>query len=249
MGEFNMTKNDWQTRGRLDLIVVIAALTLVSCAPSPIYRLHPVDEDTTWLFGQQYAKVTEPEFEMAVAFDRSYRDYLIFDVEVTNLSEESFLVSPEQFYYRPTSQADARASNRFRHAVDPEKKLLDIDKKASKKEADQRTEMFFVATGTIVEVIDTVSGGRDAEDDAAYTQMHVQHEISQQEFERRMTDLNSLREHWQTETMRKTDLGPDYSVAGKVYFPISKNASHIELHLPLATKEVLVVFEQTKHKP
>jgi len=124
---------------REQLVIFLFLMFLVSCyvSPSPIYKLNPVSENTFWLFGQEYTKASNENIEIAFAFERMIDGNLIFDIEITNISDQTILISPEKFYYYPIHSIDESTSdqNNKIFAIDTEIKLHEVDSKISQETA------------------------------------------------------------------------------------------------------------------
>ncbi|MFQ5754428.1 MAG: hypothetical protein ACE5HI_20815, partial [bacterium] len=128
----------------------------------------------------------------------------------------------------------------------PESKLLEIDKKLSKGEANYASAVAVDATLSLLDVFLEI-----ATDEEGASNAELERDISRVEREqnhtRRVTNLNTLREEWEMETIRKTSLNPNHQIQGKGYFPITLWAKYVHLHLPLNNYLFDFVFTQKIH--
>jgi hypothetical protein len=49
---------------------VIVLFVIVSCAPSPIFKLKPIAEETKWIYGQEFVKSYNDSIEISIAFEK-----------------------------------------------------------------------------------------------------------------------------------------------------------------------------------
>ena len=242
----------------LQKLCVLAALPLfVSACVSPkaVYRLQPVDENTVWLFGSEYVKISDDAVEVALAFDRVYSDYLVFDLEIANLTASPFLISPEAFRYTPLRSLADTLRQVTVFAVDPELQLLEVDKDISQENANYASAVVIDAAISVLDLfahIATIGQEKSADDVAADAELHADMEISSlsrdHSHDSRLINLNAAREQWEFEALRSTTLEPGSKIQGKVFFPITKQARYLELALPIGDFEVTVLFKQHRHK-
>ncbi len=232
---------------KLFLTVISAILIQAGVSPHPILRLKPASDNTTWLFGKEYSSIAVENIKVAIAFDRAYRDYIVFDVEISNLSDELFLVSPEKFLCTPLISLTDSLDEQKLYAVDPETKLLEIDKGLSKENADYASEVIVDATVSILALFaDIASDDEDGTDDY-YAEAQLGRLERNANHSRQVTNLNILRDKWEFNTLRKTHLQPEYEIQGKIYFPVITDARFLKINLPIAGRVIKFFFEQTVH--
>lgn len=221
-------------------------------APKPIFRLSPTAQDTTWLFGQEYVKISTDSLEVAIAFNRAYEGYLVFDVEIANLSDHTFLASPAEFYYIPLKSLQDSLSRTQIAAIDPETRLLEIDKEMSRENAHHSSMVALDATISVLDLVaDIVSIGQgESTDEVLNDNVHRTAERVErdQNHQFSITNLNAVRETWELETLRKTYLKPQHQIQGQVNFPVDVYAKYIEVYLPLSDYLISFTFRQDIHK-
>jgi hypothetical protein len=227
---------------------------LTSCytSPKPVYQLKPMAEESRWYLGQEFVKSDAENIEIAVAFERTVGSYWIFDVEIANLSDQAVLVAPEKFYIKPMQgRSDTIISaGKYIYAINPEQKLLEIDKHIAREEAHYASAMGTDATISILDLFsDIATIGKektpeeieqeeheDAEREASRTDTEIRHENS-------MNQLVDMRGNWENLTLRKTTLFPGYFIDGKVYFPAKRNVNYLELSFPVENTLSTFVFQ------
>ncbi|HMO40071.1 MAG TPA: hypothetical protein PKC76_16635 [Saprospiraceae bacterium] len=127
-------------------MTALAGMALIfacsGCAtPQPVARLHSIDKVAlkTWSHGAEV--ITSPaqdSVQVSVAFRQSMTDYLVFEVTIGNDANKPVFVTPEKFYYELLSTDTTTAVGNRTYASDPEKALLEMDRRASRLEAAQR---------------------------------------------------------------------------------------------------------------
>lgn len=236
-------------------------LFLLSCSPAPILRLSPLAQDTRWIWGKEYATSAANEIEVAAAFESMDENLIAFDVEVTNWSAQPVVVSPERFYYLPlTSPQDTvniiSAVKQINHAINPETKILDIDKNISRENASYATSAGIDAFGSLLGLvvdIATIGSKKSEEESKEEERRRREDEIARQEreinYENSLARLKSEKAKWQITTLRRTTLEPNQKIAGRVYFPANLQTRYIKLFFPLGETIVPIIFEQKSYKP
>jgi hypothetical protein len=236
------------------LFVPFCAALITACAPSPIYRLHPIADDTLWLHGQQVARRVESNLEARVSFARSEGDQLVFDMEITNLADGELLVSPEKFhcFALPTRKdsSDWRLQQIF--AFDPEEELLQIDKAIAREKTSHATESAVDATVSLLAVVVYLAtiGQSDTEAEIeeraeVCDEIAASRQESEKKYYNQMAHLQHERQDWEFDRLRKTTLQSGQTVGGKVYFaaPSHEQTRFLKLVLPFGEKNMEFLFE------
>ena len=236
------------------IIISLLSLFIVACSPAPVFRLAPDEKNTTFYYGAEYVQSDVDDILVSLAYYRHAGNMISFDVEIVNYSEESVRISPEKFYITafnatPT-HPDATALKQV-NAIDPEEMLLAIDKKRSRENASEQTNMVLHATGEVLSLageLASIGGDRSSEDReearrdrierrAIRADQRYQHDVE-------MHSLAVQRDSWEYDTLRKTDLLPDYHIRGLVYVPANPDARYFELIIPVDRTEHRFVFRQ-----
>lgn len=66
--------------------------------------------------------------------------------------------------------------------------------------------------------------------------------------EKRLQELKTTKEKWESTTLRRTTLDPDQSVRGRVYFRANQKAHYIKLCFPIGQASMQLIFYQQKIK-
>jgi hypothetical protein len=213
--------------------------------------LSPEVEWTSWLLGREYAGLPVDSFEVVIAFDRTIGKSIVFDIEITNNSSKSILVSPEEFYYIPMRSLDDRDSSLQIFAFNPENELLEIDKKVSRENASYASATATDAIFAVLELAEDIAAPNQGDLDEEI-QEGVAREINRNEQEQthhaRVTNLSDLRAEWEMQALRKTTVDPDYQIRGRLHFPVTKNARFLRLSIPVGENRETVLFKQIEHQ-
>ena len=223
-----------------------------SCASIPVATMKPINTKTTFDWGKEVVNFKKDNLLVNVAFVRSTDAYLLFDVEVQNGSGKTQLVSPENFFYQ-VMLADSLEplDNRF-PAVNPESKLLEINKAEARENADSRTSYLLEFTSAMANT---------ASDIASINQERTQEEIDREEedrqrrkedyeleeIERTLTfqSLNAKREYWENQMFRKTHIPHGYSLKGRVAFNRFNNKHpYLKFTFEIGEEAFEVVYQQ-----
>ena len=230
---------------------LFAITLLASCVPAPIVRMQAEDNQANeWNYGKQVVVNRSGGFEARVFFDTYTKKYLIFDVEIINRSEDTVLVSPEDFYL----EANTGATTHNRYALDPESEILNVEIKRSRQEANSKTAALIAGTAVVAGAIavaasdnDSSSSGNDDNDVDVIPFTYI--DVSPVVPPVIATALPPDRLFWEDYSLRKTTVPPGYKVVGKVVFERFDEARSFRLKLPVGETELTVGFIQQIIKP
>jgi len=230
-----------------------------SCSAPQVLRLSPLAGETSWVDGKEFTKSSADNIEVAAAFESIDATFIVFEVEITNLSAQPVLVSPEKFYSLPlASPQDTMSfptSAQAGYAVDPESKILELDKQIARAEASYATTAGIDAVfGLLGLVADIATIGQEKSEAAIKQKQKQRREREITDREREIDHKNNLdklkteKVQWTSNALRRTTLDPNHTTIGKVYFPANYNARYLKLCLPVGTSRIQIVFEQRQHK-
>ncbi len=228
-------------------------LVLSSCMvkPKPVVNIYSSDKNIFWSYGQQFITKKSNNLEVTTAFEREDGYSLIFDIEIYNNSKDTFLVSPEKFYYIGNTIIP-QDSIVLTLAYDPEERLLNLKKSRSIERANEinSTKSTFLE-GALQLAVD-ISPKTDEEKVENSEQKQVKRERQEREKEEIQEYIHSLdnsRRKWSTGVLRKTTLAPGYSVYGKVYFNRDINIKSCTVKVPVADELFEFKYIQEIHYP
>lgn len=207
--------------------------------PTPVFRLQSVSEEykKVWIHGKEYSKITGENINVIIAYDESNMGIISFDVEVVNHGVESLLVSSELFkaYYLTKRKKELKDKSQVL-AIDPEDELLRIDKALSRENARYTQESGNKSISSLFELVEDVSSigkaktkeerERELEEDVQQEEQDINDENYHETVEYK---LLTEREQWSFNALRKTTLPTDYSVNGKIYFPIIAKSHYLKI--------------------
>lgn len=243
---------------------LFSAFLLTSCfTPKPVVRVEPDNEKVRWQYGQAFARQQANDLEVQAAYNGNNREYLFFDVEVTNFGEKEVLVDPSQFYLN---------INSFQlRAIDPEAFLLGLDLDASRREANSKNTAVALGIATVaatVAVIATADNNSNASSnnagnafDSGYSSLDLAFDAvtifpnlfidltAPRNFEEMPPVDPKDRNFWTDFTLRKTTLRKGERVSGKVLFPIHELDDRFQMVLPLEASTFQMQFKRKLHRP
>ncbi len=243
----------------IGLFSLLFILNYESCmvTPRPVLRLHPLvpEPEIKWLQGKEYVKLETEESILYLAFYKQYRDYVAFDISIFNRSDEPILIQPERFYFKPLSiivEKSRKISLDTVYAVDPEQKLLEIDKTLASRDAAYATALGYDILGSFFDVTYHLAtlGKEKTEEEKQTEELQDQtRELNRLyrdvEYEKTVSKLESERSLWEFKAIRKTTLPPGFSLHGLIFFPIKYQAKEIQLNFPVGSNIYSVNFQQS----
>lgn len=222
------------------LLVIHILMNACSYKPEPVIILEPVASETSWLFGQEFVKQNIDDIKISIAFYRTIEDVYIFDVEFTNQSGESILISPKDFYYKNKNEVDLSSSTVF--AKNPENELTQIDNSISNENNNYNNEVVSDAVFSILNFAVSIATSGDKTDEEIlnevdnFENMQENMNARDDDHEAAINILNKKRDEWEISTLRKTTLASNSFMQGRVYFPVSKNTSLLKITFPVEGK-------------
>ncbi|HKK75627.1 MAG TPA: hypothetical protein VJ953_11185 [Saprospiraceae bacterium] len=238
-----------------------------SCfVPREVIRIAPDESERVfWHQGQAIAEAQLDNIIARAAYSHANRDYLVFDVEVFNESDQPCLLSPENFSL-------TTAQNLRLRAADPEKEMFALDMNSSRNEA--RAKNWAVAggvalaTAAVVAAVssdgaDNIDGlvgdgynAVDASLDLAAGVANIAWGLSFHNDPVLSVPANVLPpigsyDFWQSVALRRTTIMPGSSIRGLVAFPRNKQrtAGTLLLDVPLECAVFRFRFTQMNFQP
>lgn len=240
-------------RIRSIVLVLLVVMGVSACAPEPVLRLQSMANQSTWYQGTEYIHSTADEITVTVAYIRHVDDYVVFDVEVANYSDHVVRVNPALFSFQAFKNNGAMQPMAAGYAIDPEHKLIQIDRSIAQEKASQKTMALLAVVGTGAMIVEEVT---DDEEDSYHDEMNEAAAMQMiaigtaagiNDAEREVITLNSRRERWTVETLRKTDLFPDEYIRGKVFYPITEDAAVFNIKIKVGGTVHPFQFYQIKY--
>lgn len=236
-----------KTRTLLFTFLSFPTILFFSCsAPKSLVKLEPSQESTRWLYGQEFAKDSVAGIIYEVGFDQIVDPNYLFDLDITNRSNLEILIDPCDFYYIPLNDSLQPIAEEYFHASDPEKEILNIEKRLSITEARRKNSVALSIIGLGVDVASSIIIATDdnPHNDFIRTDMFNAVQAGNVVNEFQAANLQELRDSWSESTIRKTTLEPGFSMKGKVFFPFCPKAKYLQLVFPVDDQNVQILFEQ-----
>lgn len=231
------------------LILLSLTLIFTACA-SPVYRLTP-EQEAEWIQGTQYVTQEQNGVTAVMSYTRHNDGMITFDLQMINQSGEKMKIDPKQFFYvaydsHPYKTEGNRLDSRF--VIDPEAKILEIDKIMARRRTARSVEQFLDATIEIANIAHDIS--TDSYNSRGYTERAIERRISAENFDDSMSSLENQRFAWSNLALRRTDLGNDQEVNGFINIPHHERSRFIEIHLPIPEldTEFRFLYNQEKFK-
>lgn len=252
------------------LYTLVLAASLSSCAvPQAVVRMEPApDQQVRWDYGQAIVEKSVDSLFGRAAFDHAEKEYLVFNVDVTNLSQKDQLVAPEQFYITTTT------GTRY-FALDPEKQLFSMEVQENVREANAKNAaiaagVVAVAAVTAVAVAEIKDNKNDRNNNNNNEGRNNSNNSGPNLFLSAPIVLNAApgpvvsppvdnfephqpttnnRRFWMDYTLRKTTLAPGEKVRGKVLFRRQDALRDFLLMLPIEQSVFSFGFKQKVFQP
>lgn len=252
------------------LLYFILLVTTTACTRTGI-RLNSLNSDTHPEDGLQVARQVSQNLKVVTAFESVYRsrqrgatlEYLIFDTEVSNISEHPIEIKPGDF---EISALDAKknllpAMTGYsgvwsRKALDPDQELIRVDRQMQQEQKVLKFNKVFntvlligLAAADISNQTNTRQSYREFASKSAgiaggWQALAIKRVTDHQRFANRMDQLSWEKGNFQQETFRRTVLNPGESVRGKVLLEANRDAAYYRVDYPVTPQPISFVFEQ-----
>lgn len=232
-----------KTKSTLTFFAFISILLFSACfSPKPVVRVETASNPDKWNYGQAILEAEKDGIVASAAYAYHDRDYLVFDVEVTNWREESIFVDPARISLSVMPQ------DLLIPAIDPETQLLNMDMDASRREASAKNMAVVAGVVTVAAVTAAVASGSDNNDGDAAVNNYDNDVVNvaptlivggggaAPSGQRIAEDAW----FWADQTLRKTTLENGQKVRGKVIFERDDQVRDFEMNI--AVEELLFTF-------
>ena len=241
------------------LLAMTTLLFLLNACATPqfVSRLEPLDQTDRWMHGRQLIELPEDRGILVdLVFQKSTPEYLIFDINIQNRSQETVLVNPLDFSLEALNADRIPINAPLMVAYNPEVVLLDIDMQESREIAHGQNSATLELISVALDAASDIASIGSEEDPAEREQeladrdaRRVDYEIEQADREYRIGSLADQRDYWEHATLRKTSLDPGYRLGGSLFFPRYDEASFFHFRGLVEGRDFQVVFQQRLFQP
>ena len=228
---------------------ILLAAFLMSCAPSPVYKLTSLDDEMEFERGREFVTKEDESIATSIEFEDYTEDYYVFYVQVYNKSDKPYTFHPQHIMIERLNRDLKPFHNRkFTYAVNPEVKLAMLDEEIKNREswhaAATGINIAVGVLGVLSEIIDDDDDDdayEVAEDIAIFADNQISEEVS---YDIDKADLNSQKEFWKNEVLRKTTLHKDEQIGGLVFIPFNEINKYIKIEIPADENSHAYAFKQ-----
>lgn len=223
-------------------------------------RLRPIGEESIFDGGKQIVKQEKDGVKVVASYDGKFQQYMVFDVEVFNKTNQPLTISPKDFTFTPLDEnqqplvsADGKYTYEYT-GIEPKEQLSNIRYEMAYQEAKIKrakivNTVLFV--GGLVALVASTSGrgsegawrtARVAETVVQATQ--VKRMIDHTNYYSRMDNLSHQEQIWSQENFRTTTLTPNTSIRGDVFLEANPRAKFVRINFNNANAPISFLFEQ-----
>lgn len=243
-------------------ICLLLTAVLTECTPIPVYRVHPLkSKEARWIMGHEVLKIEGQKYHAALTFAKQVNNMLAFDVQVVNISDSTISVIPDSMYsttylayqYKgPERQKTPQIPRKEIYAHNPEQELINVDYYKNHEDASYKTDRVMAPIYSLIDAVfdAATTNNQNNQNQSEADNIEYNTYLTRREVEHTSTiqSLSALHFQWSTEALRRTDLLPNESVRGLVFFTADPGAHFLGLHLNIAGENHLIYFEQVKYK-
>lgn len=239
----------------LNILSFAALLLIISGCSATYYKLQSTDKDIDYYKGREVAYRNDNDYSTSVSFENQENGNFIFYVTAKNLSNSAITFCPENIYADQLDGNQELISNPVKNsffAINPEKKLdfleSELERRKGQHAATSGLNFFLAAVSVAADLSDDHSRhkAKKVGDDIAnwadnQTNENVNYEIDK-------NNINSQKDFWQNQVLRKTTLYQNDNIGGLVFVPFNKDAKFIRLVVPVGDKQHVYLFRKIEIK-
>lgn len=243
---------------RIFLIILSfsALLLIISGCSATYYKLQSTDSNIDFYKGREVAHRDDDNYSTSISFEDQENGNFIFYITAQNFSGSRITFYPENIYADQLDENKELINNPDKNcffATDPEKELdyLESELERRKKQHDVTSGLnFFLAAVNIAADLSDDHSRHKAKkvgDDIAtwadnQTNENVNYEIDK-------NDINSQKDFWKNQVLRKTTLYQNDNTGGLVFIPFNKDAKFIRVIIPVGERNHIYLFRKIEmHK-
>ena len=232
---------------------------MLSCSTTSVMRLRPVEQEIFSDGGKQIVKQEKNGVKVVASYDGRFEQYMVFDVEVFNNTEQPLTVSPKDFTFIPldeNKQNLVSADGKYLYAyqgIEPQQQINYVQHEMANQEAKikrARVVNTVLFVGGIVALIAGSSGRsesawRTAQLGETVVQVaQVKRIIDHTNYYSKVDKLNREGQVWSQENFRTSTLQPGQSMRGGVFLESNSRAKFVQLSYKTDDDPINFLFEQ-----
>ena len=252
--------------------LLLSALILTSCSHKMI-RLNPLDTSARDEEGFRVVKQLNDSVKVVTSFENTYRrrdggqwkEYYVFDTEITNISERELEIRPRDFggmaldnrkEQLPSQRADGTLVFASARALDPDEEVTLIPQRMAAAERRLRANKVLntvLFVGLAVAEVSNESNHRQsfheyatksATMSAGWQALAVKRVADRQQFANQIDQLHWERATFGQETFRRMILKPGEAMRGKLLIEADRSAAFFRFNYPVLNPSISFLFEQ-----
>jgi uncharacterized protein YcfL len=241
-------------------LIGVTAFLLTSCASQRTYpKLHPIEQEVVWENGKEIVKDEKDGLKVVLSHDGFWKNYMVFDVEIFNKSEQPITITPKNFFVIPLgANRDSLRSQDGKYiyeyqAIEPQEKMAIIQSEMQEAESKiKRARIVNTALfiGGFIAIL-AASGGKSESawrtasiGETAIQVAQVKRVIDHENYYSKMDNLNGEANTWANEEFSATTLAPNTSIRGGVFIEKNLNAKFLLLKYNTPNNAIHFTFEQ-----
>ena len=225
---------------KTSFLIIISVLTLVltGCVTRPVYKLESLDVKDYYK-GRELATKEADSIMVSVQVDNYNGGKVLFNVQIENNSNYKVFIEPNDIYVDKVSEDLVSVDTLYQryYAVDPEKELNKINQDM---EGRKSAHSFLTGANAVIAFISVAAdlSNKNDKHKADHVGDDINNWASNQNdeninYDNSMNNLDSKKDYWENQVLRKTDLYPGEQLGGIVEVQVNPHAEYMELTIPV----------------
>lgn len=225
----------------LPLFAIILILTTLNCvSPAPISKLKPLStENYVWQNGREVITKKQGALSVELSYKNKSEGLFVFDITLVNESDTDILIDPSRFYYVPVDESGDSLT--LVMAEDPENRILDQEIHLSRLDANHSNQLLSSVIWGAVQATTELADNNYESDENEYSMYdHHQEQLAEIDFDK--WNASEQKNYWETQTIRKTTLFPEYYITGQFLIRYHKKAKKVLIVIPVGEQQFTFEF-------
>jgi hypothetical protein len=223
-------------------------LIFFSCSPKPILEITTLETDKEYYNGNEFVGKSDSTALVFLEFiEQNFHQYVYY-LQIENVSERTYLYTADNNFsktYHTKERLDNDKYNMMLYAVDPEEKIKQINSDIKSRETRHAISTGCNCLGGLFSAASSIAS-EDDEDDANVADWIVNQEEENIDYENDIYELNSEREFWKTEVLRKNTLHPAEVIGGLVFIKKDIQAKYFKVFINVDNSQFEFLYHQRR---
>ncbi len=229
-------------------LLIGAIFTLTYSCSRTILEISTLEDDKEYYNGNEVVGKSDSTALVFLEFMEQNLHQYVYYLQIENVSDRTYLYTADNNFsktYHTKERLDNDKYNMMLYAVDPEEQIKQINSDIKSRETRHAISTGCNCLGGLFSAASSIASEDDA-DDANVADWIVNQEEENIDYENDIYELNSEREFWRTEVLRKTTLHPGEVIGGLIFIKKDIQAEYFKVFIHVANSRFEFLYRQRR---